>query len=96
MELGSPHVDLVDRPVWAARPNLDALDSGEMSPYPILRKLFADFGIEAMGAEAVAKMLADRAEAEDVVQEVFLAAWRRLAQLNDDAAFVGWLYRMTT
>ncbi|MEU6563142.1 acyl-CoA dehydrogenase family protein [Nocardia nova] len=40
------------------RPHLDALDSGEMEPYPILRKLFADFGIDAMGGEAIEKMLA--------------------------------------
>ena len=47
------------------RPNLDALDSGEMLPYPILRKLYADFGIGAMAEEALNKQLAaKRAAAE--------------------------------
>lgn len=42
------------------RPRLDALESGETPPYPIIRKLFAEFGIDALGAEAVEKMLAKR------------------------------------
>lgn len=42
------------------------------------------------------RMLGQRAEAEDVVQEVFLTAWRRLVSLQADGAFVTWLYRMTT
>jgi RNA polymerase sigma-70 factor (ECF subfamily) len=34
-------------------------------------------------------------DAEDVVQEVFLTAWRRLPEIRDDAAVSGWLYRTT-
>lgn len=46
------------------RPHLDALDSGEMLPYPIIRKLFAEFGIDTMAAEGIEKMLAkERARA---------------------------------
>ncbi|QRP51332.1 sigma-70 family RNA polymerase sigma factor [Amycolatopsis sp. FDAARGOS 1241] len=41
-----------------------------------------------------AKMLDHRGAAEDVVQEVFVGPWRKLAQLND-ATLVGWLYRGT-
>ena len=55
--------DFVDKEV---RPNVDALESGELSPYPVVRKLFATFGIDAMARDAVTKQLArerERAEA---------------------------------
>ncbi|MEU5691782.1 sigma-70 family RNA polymerase sigma factor [Actinosynnema sp. NPDC020468] len=42
------------------------------------------------------RVLSGPSDAEDVVQEVFVVAWRRLDQLEDDGAFVGWLYRTTT
>lgn len=46
------------------RPNLDALEGGEIPPYPIIRKLFAEFGIDAMARDGVEKMLArERAKA---------------------------------
>jgi len=35
-------------------------------------------------------------EAEDVAQEVFLTAWRRLPEIEYDGAFGSWLYRTAT
>jgi RNA polymerase sigma-70 factor (ECF subfamily) len=42
----------------------------------------------------VARILGDRASAEDVVQETFVRAWRGLASFRGDAQFSTWLYRI--
>jgi alkylation response protein AidB-like acyl-CoA dehydrogenase len=52
------------------RPHLDELETGAMSPYPIARKLYSQFGLDVMAAESVKKML-DRERAKlDGVQGV--------------------------
>src|SRR5262249_6197913 len=45
------------------RPHLDELETGELSPYPIARKVFSQFGLDVMAAESVKKML-DRERAK--------------------------------
>jgi alkylation response protein AidB-like acyl-CoA dehydrogenase len=47
--------EFVDKEV---RPHVDALESGEMEPYPIIRKLFATFGIADMARDSLNKRLA--------------------------------------
>jgi alkylation response protein AidB-like acyl-CoA dehydrogenase len=47
--------EFVDKEV---RPHVDALESGDMEPYPIIRKLFATFGIADMARESLNKRLA--------------------------------------
>jgi alkylation response protein AidB-like acyl-CoA dehydrogenase len=47
------------------RPKLDALETGELSPYPIARKLFSEFGLDVLAAEAVKTML-DKQRAKEV------------------------------
>ena len=42
--------EFVDKEV---RPHVDALESGEMEPYPIIRKLFSTFGIDVMARESL-------------------------------------------
>ena len=40
------------------------------------------------------RMVGDMAEAEDVVQETFIKAYRALSQFRGDSAFFTWLYRI--
>jgi alkylation response protein AidB-like acyl-CoA dehydrogenase len=40
------------------RPHLDDLESGAMKPYPIIRKLFQEFGIDEIGRDALEKIIA--------------------------------------
>jgi alkylation response protein AidB-like acyl-CoA dehydrogenase len=47
--------DFVDKEI---RPHLDELESGELAPYPIIRKLFSTFGIDVMARESLQKRLA--------------------------------------
>src|SRR4029077_555093 len=47
--------EFVDKEI---RPHVDALESGEMEPYPIIRKLFATFGIAEMARNSLNKRLA--------------------------------------
>jgi alkylation response protein AidB-like acyl-CoA dehydrogenase len=39
------------------RPHLDELETGALSPYPIARKLFSQFGLDVMAAESVKSLL---------------------------------------
>ena len=57
--------EFIDKEV---RPHVDALESGEMEPYPVIRKLFATFGIADMARDSLDKRLArlrDGADAAD-------------------------------
>ena len=42
----------------------------------------------------VLRLVRDQAEAEDVVQEAFIKAYRALPQFRGDSAFYTWLYRI--
>jgi alkylation response protein AidB-like acyl-CoA dehydrogenase len=46
--------EFVDREI---RPHADALESGEMLPYPIIRKMFSTFGIDAMALDNFKKTM---------------------------------------
>ncbi|HJT95962.1 MAG TPA: acyl-CoA dehydrogenase family protein [Mycobacterium sp.] len=54
--------EFVDKEV---RPHVDALESGEMEPYPIIRKLFATFGIADMARDSLNKRLAGLREGRE-------------------------------
>ncbi|GAC1404285.1 MAG: acyl-CoA dehydrogenase family protein [Mycobacterium sp.] len=49
--------EFVDKEI---RPHADELESGDMEPYPIIRKLFATFGIADMARDSLNKRLANQ------------------------------------
>ncbi|RSN43058.1 acyl-CoA dehydrogenase [Amycolatopsis sp. WAC 04197] len=49
--------EFVDKEI---RPHLDALESGTLPPYDIIRKMFASFGIDALARESVSKLLSGK------------------------------------
>ena len=65
---------------------VEAAKAGDGEAFRSLYRRFAPF------VHAVALARAGRAEAEDLVQEVFLAAHRRLPGLRDPAAFGPWIH----
>ena len=66
------------------RPHLDELESGQLSPYPIARKLFSQFGLDVMAAESVKKML-DRERAK----QTGAAEHQEAQDSSDDSAGMG-------
>lgn len=42
------------------------------------------------------RLVNDRGEAEDIVQDTFIQAWRRLPSLTELEAFRSWIYQITT
>ena len=44
--------------------------------------------------QLVSRFIYDQAEAEDIVQEIFIKAYRSLPQFRGEAAFYTWLYRI--
>lgn len=42
------------------------------------------------------RLLGNRADAEDAVQDSFVNAWRRLPEFRGDSAFLTWMYRIVT
>jgi RNA polymerase sigma-70 factor (ECF subfamily) len=54
--------------------------------------LYLEYGRPAFGAAY--NILRNAAEAEDVVQETFVAVYRSIHQLREPAAFKGWMFRI--
>ncbi|MFJ8795642.1 RNA polymerase sigma factor [Streptomyces sp. NPDC102462] len=42
------------------------------------------------------RLLGNRTEAEDAVQDAFVSAWRKLPEFRGDSAFGTWMYRIVT
>lgn len=86
-----------DEDVWTPLDELDALtivsraQDGDVEAFEWLLNAYQG-GLFRL----CLRMLDDRTEAEDLVQETFISAWRALPNLSVPQAFIPWLYRTAT
>jgi RNA polymerase sigma-70 factor (ECF subfamily) len=86
--------DMPGRPAIARFPDGQAADDGRLvrAAREGERSAFATlYDRYARVVHGVLLARVSRDDVEDLVQDVFLAAWRRLDDLRDPAAFGGWL-----
>ena len=77
-----------DKPAWRPQddvPHVVAARAGDPASFDVLYRRHARV------VHAVLIGRSTREDVEDLVQEVFLTAWRQLNALRDPAAFAGWL-----
>lgn len=87
------HAEVFDRAVVSVADDSDAalvlrVRSGDRAAEEALYRRHGPLLLARVG-----RLLGDRAEAEDVVQDVFLRAFDHLPRLRDPAAFGSWLLR---
>ena len=80
-----PSAHFVDKEI---RPHVDELESGDMAPYPIIRKLFATFGIDAMAKESLEKRLAKMRDGTESSRPPVPAACSAAAAIRPGMGFV--------
>jgi RNA polymerase sigma-70 factor (ECF subfamily) len=72
----------------ALAPLVRAAQAGDRGAFDVLYRRFGRM------VHGILLAHGPREEAEDLVQEVFVKAWARLADLREPAAFGGWLARL--
>ncbi len=82
-------LDIVSKESEIDQQLVQRVQSGEKIAFDLLvikyqRRLFS----------LVSRLVGDSAEAEDIVQETFIKAYRGLPQFRGDSAFYTWLYRI--
>ncbi len=65
------------------------VQNGEKSAFDLLVRKY-----QHKVAKLISRYLSDRAEVEDITQEVFIKAYRGLGGFRGDSAFYTWLYRI--
>jgi RNA polymerase sigma-70 factor, ECF subfamily len=83
--------DPLDKDTWDDASLVGRATSGDEGAFAALVRRY-----QAPLFRHALRLTSDRKAAEDVVQEAFITAWRRLPTLTRPEAFRSWLYQITT